>query len=402
MSSGSPTLATAIYRYVAKVSTKMLTASADVESILLHRSAATGEVSFGRSDIDLIIVITEEAAETGARMAALLEMVRRARRFNPALTHIDVCDRRSLSSHSAEDTFRASLERRTVRLLHGRPVAIPDLPVDPDHGLAKFLVWIEVFFPASVQRKSRRNIRKIALECWNAYASAVGSDHPPSLLRSEMEARARETEPRLDPDRLEDPAYASRFVFGLAQRLHDARLPALRKLPRPLIVDTVLAPLCTPRRLVVLPHAESDLPSDVYRPGAFPCTAEILDLFVHAKNAFYYWSLPQALLDLGVEPPSLTEFGKTCRYYSHERFLLAPGFLVDGPSTQAARLALVARAIDGLLRGEPPKPVSQAEMRELMPDAPTALDYYQTRYTALRRETRRLADALPVLPGASS
>ena len=153
---------------------------------------------------------------------------------------------------------------------------------------------------------------------------------------------------------------------------------------------------------MVLSQPESDLPSEVFRPEAFPCTAEILDLFVHAKNAFYYWSLPQALLDLGIEPPRPAEFCKACSYYGHERFLLAPGFLVEGPPMQAARLALIARAIDALQRGEAPKPVSQPEMRGLMQDAPTVLDYYHTRYDALRRETRRLADALPALPGARS
>jgi predicted nucleotidyltransferase len=63
MSALSQELATAFYRQAARLSARMLASSPIVESVLVHRSVATGEVFFGRSDIDMLMVVNEEKAE---------------------------------------------------------------------------------------------------------------------------------------------------------------------------------------------------------------------------------------------------------------------------------------------------------------------------------------------------
>jgi hypothetical protein len=403
MSALSRQLATAFYRRAARLSARMLASVPGVESVLLHRSVATGEVFFGRSDIDMLMVVNEETAEDGASIASLCRAVNRAQLVNPALNHIDVYDPNGIASHAGMDTFWASVERRTVMLLCGNPVEIPVAPVHPDHALSKFLLWVEWFFAISVQQRNRRNLWKTALECWNSYASTAGLIREPYLLRSEMEAQARRSEGNLIAKRLGEPSYATRFVFELADRLHRSRLPALRTLGKPLVFEAITAPLCLRRLFVVVPRAGSPLPPEAFVKGAFPCTPEILDLFAQAKNAFLHWVLPPELLELGIQPPPVSGFLRSCRFYGHTRFLYYPGFADPRPPTQAARMALIRHAMDWASRGEAPPVISQEKIREMMvAGAPTIEDYYRAEYGRLRRDTRRIQQSLPALLGAAS
>ena len=96
-----------------------------------------------------------------------------------------------LPSHAQLDTLWASIERRTTMLLQGEPVQIPSVAVNPDHALSRFPALGGVVlrnFPSA--EGNSRNLRKISLECWNAYASAEGLIEEPCVLRREMEAHA--------------------------------------------------------------------------------------------------------------------------------------------------------------------------------------------------------------------
>lgn len=393
--------ATFLYRQAARASAGMLGRAPGVESVLLHRSVATGEVDFGRSDIDMLLVLGERETE-GASLAALFDVVRRARRLNPALNHIDVYEPGGLASHGETDTFWASVERRSLTLLRGQPVELPAAAVSRDHALSKFVLWVEWFFAIAVQQRNRRNLWKTALESWNAYAVAEGLIPQPRLLRSEMEGHACAVEKTLLADRLREPSYAVRFVFGLADRMHGSRLPALRKLAKPLIFEAVTAPLCLPRLFVVLPASDHPLPAEACRNGAFPCTPELLNLFVHTKNAFLFWALPPAVHELGIEPPSVAEFLSSCRYYGDTRFLTIPGFASPGPSRQAARMALIRHALDCALRDKLPPAVSQERIRETMTGAPGITEYYRFQYEGFLRESRRFQESLRALSRSSA
>jgi predicted nucleotidyltransferase len=386
-------LATAFYRQAAKVSARMLASSPMVESVLLHRSVATGEVCFGRSDIDMLLVVGREAAEDGEKIASLYRKVRRARVLNPALNHIDVYEPDGIASHARMDTFWGSTERRTLVLLRGKPVEIPFAPVQPDHAVSKFVLWAEWFVPMSVQRRNRRNLWKTSLESWNACATAGGLIAEPYLRRSEMEAHVHRAEGDVVTRRLEEPSYATRFVFGLADRLHNTRLPALRTLAKPLIFEAILAPLSLRRLFVVLPRADFPLPPEAFARGAFPCTPEVLHLFLHYKNAFLYWVLPPELLNLGMKPPSIPGFLRACRCYGHNRFLFHPGFADANPPVPAARTACIGQALEWAARGELPPAIPQEKMREMLTGAPSVLDYYRTAYGPLRRESQRLQES---------
>jgi len=202
---------------------------------------------------------------------------------------------------------------------------------------------------------------------------------------------------------LGEPSYAARFVFELADRLHRSRLPALRTLAKPLVFEAVMAPLCLRRLFVVVPRADSPLPPETFVKGAFPCTPEILDLFTQTKNAFLYWVLPPELRELGIEPPLVSGFLRSCRFYGDSRFLLYPGFAGSSPSTQAARMALIQHAVEWASRSELPPAISQEKLREMMDAGATTVEgYYRAEFGQLRRDSRRIQESLVALSGAAA
>lgn len=387
-------LAAACYRLAAKLSAGLLGSSPMVESVLLHRSAATGEIAFGRSDIDILMIVDREQAGSGQSLASLYQLVRRAQWLNPAMNHVELFDRAGLTSHARMDTYWGSVERRAQVLLYGKPTHIPAAPVNPDHALCRFLLWVEWFFAIAVQQKNRRNLRKLALESWNAYAVAEGLMPEPCLLRAAMEAEARQREASHALEGLEEAKNAVEFVFNLADRLHGSRRPPLRKLARPVVFDAITAPLCLRRRFVVLPEASSPLPAEVSTPGAFPCTPEILDLFIHAKNPFFYWAMPDEILSLGIQPPAAADFLRSCRYYGHGRFLFLPGFADRRPQPQRARLGLIRRAIEHAIRNQLPPAVPQEEIENMMRAAYPPLEFYRAEFDRLRRESETIQEVL--------
>lgn len=390
-------LAATFYRQAAKVSARNLATSPVVESVLVHRSVATGEVSFGRSDIDLLLVIGQPGAEDGAKIASLYRKVRLLRVANPALNHIEVFEPDGIAGHARMDTFWGSMERRSASLLLGKPVEFPSVPVQPDHAVSRFLLWMEWFFALSLQRRSRRNLRKTSLESWNAYATADGLIPEPYLLRREMEAHVERTEDAATARRLEDPSCATRFVFGLADRLHRPRLPALGTLARPLVFETILAPLALRRRFVVLPRADYPLPPETFAPGSFPCTPETLHLYLHYKNAFLYWALPPELLNLGMKPPGIGEFLRDCRYYNHNRFLCLPGFADSNPPSQAVRFKCIRHTLEWAERGELPPAIPPEKLLGTPTGTTPITDYYRSAYDAWRCQSQQLQESLNAL-----
>jgi predicted nucleotidyltransferase len=397
----SSSLAAAIYRKAAKISSHVLAGSPMVESVLLHRSVATGEVIFGRSDIDLMLVISREDAQDGAKLGSLYRKVQRLRIVIPVLNHIELHEPDGVQNLARIDTFWGSITRRAVMLLSGKAVEIPVAVVEPVHALGRFGLAVEWFFAISVQQKNRRNLRKISLESWNACATAEGLIPEPYLLRSEMEAAVLRTERNIFTRRLSEPSYATGFVFGLADRLHRQRLPALRKLAKPLIFEAITAPLALRRLFVVIPHADELLPPEAFARGAFPCTPEVLHLYLHYKNPFLYWVMPRPLLDLGMKPPGVQEFLRACRYYSHKRFLFQPGFTGGNPASLSLQMELIRHALEWASRGELPPAIPQQDIQERMSAVTSCPEYFRTVYGPLRREIQWIEESLASLSGAA-
>jgi hypothetical protein len=83
-----------IYRMAAKVMGIALHGHEIVESVYANRGVGRGEITFGRSDIDLTIIVRNPKpnAYDGPELYSLYRRAAALRRINPALTHMMVHD----------------------------------------------------------------------------------------------------------------------------------------------------------------------------------------------------------------------------------------------------------------------------------------------------------------------
>ena len=388
-------IANHLYRTAAWSSARILATSPIIESILAHRSVATGEVAFGRSDIDLLAVIRQDHAHNGQALADFYRKVRICRYLNPALGHMEVHDPEGLQGSLATDTSRGSLERRSSLLLYGRPVPMPHRPVCASHAVCRFCFGIQTLLSPAVRQRSSRNLRKAVLDSWSEYATACGLIAEPCLTRDEAERRFRTAGECVYAGGTSwEPSRAAAHVFELAARLHQRLLPELGALSRPVVFEALMPPRYTLRTFVILPNPGSldvvkSLPANL-----FLCTPQALDLFLHYTNAFLHWTLPKEFMEIGIRPPSIAEFLQSCRFYTQGFFLRIPGFLNEISYMPVTATASVAHALRWLSRGEIPPPLLEERIREATSAAGSCGDYYSKTYPRIYRENEEIQRSL--------
>lgn len=367
----------------------------------MHRSLATGEISFGRSDIDLMMIVRQPLGDTadGPELASLYDRLRLVRFFNPALGHIEVHDPAGIQRWIQLDTYRASQDRRSAVLLHAKPIALPPMPVRREDAVRRFANWADRFFSIAVRERNRRNLRKTVLEMWCACATAMGRLEEPCLTRPEMAVRWAQSDdmPLLDT-LTREPFRAPSVVFRLAKRLHDSLLPPLRALPRPLVMRLRMPPRYRQRTLVVLPDADSPLPREAFDPGLSLCTPELFDLNLHYMNPFLAWVCHPHLMRLGIQTPATAAFVRAGLFFGHNHTLRNPGFIHRDTWAPAAFIELVRHALPYLESGRIPPPLDDGVVGRLVADRPSCSEYYRSVFPRVYWESEEQWQRLKRLP----
>ena len=339
-----------------------------------------------------MMIVRQPRGDTadGAELASLYERLRLVRFFNPALGHIEVHDPAGIQRWIQLDTYRASQDRRSAVLLHGKPVAMPRTPVRREDAVRRFGNWGDGFFSTAVREQNRRNLRKTSLEMWCACATAMGRLEEPCLTRREMEAQwaGSDDAPLLDT-LLRDPSRTPSVVFRLAKRLHESLLPPLRALPQPLVLSLLMPPRYRQRTLVVLPGADSPLPREAFQPGSCLCTPELFDLELHYMNPFLSWVSPAELTSLGSQPPSAAAFVRACLLFGHNHTLRNPGFIHKDTWAPAATIEVVRHALPYLESGRTPPPLDDGLVRHLVADRPSCIEYYRSVFPRVYRDSEQ-------------
>lgn len=368
-------LVKALYLAAAHLTARALAFHQPLASIYAHRSLATGELHWARSDIDLVALLGENGL-TGSQLAGLYRRFRLLRRFNPALHHLEIYRLADLNRFAHQDTVWNDMEQRSQRPLWNElppPLAVP---LQPLHALRRFLLWTETLFPQALQKQDQRNLTKLALECWNFYRVAVAGLERPWLLRSQM----REDLHSHRPDAIPGPA----LVWELAEALHRQLLPELRPLQKPYQTRLVFPPFGFQRSLLVLPGSDWPIASNL-EPGTLVTTAPLLHLYLKFRNSFLAWTLPQELWDLGMLPPDEAAFRRDLNYYNSAHFLYFPGFADRHSPRPEVRLDYLEWASQNGLQ---PPPIRAA--------APLGCieTYYRREYDGLAERCRNLQDRL--------
>jgi len=309
-------LVKALYLAAAHLTARALAFDQPLAGIYAHRSLATGELQWARSDIDLVALLGEQGLN-GTQLARLYQRFGLLRRLNPALHHLEIYRPSDLSRFARQDTVWNDMEQRSQLALCGQlppPLAVP---LQPLHALRRFLLWSETLFSQALQKQDQRNIEKLSLECWNFYRVASGGLQRPWLLRSQMRRDLQNHRP--------DGKAGARLVWEIADTLHKQHLNPLLPLKQTYRTRLVFAPFGFHRDLIVLPNASWPVPSGL-NPGTMVTTPPLLHLYLQFRNSFLAWTLPRELQNLGMQAPDESAFRRDLIYYNAAHFLYFPGF----------------------------------------------------------------------------
>jgi hypothetical protein len=395
-------LALKLYRSAAKVTALCLHGHQIVESVYVHRSVATGEIVFGRSDIDLLLFVRQPDPESGdgPELASLYQWVKTLRRLNPALQHILVQETPGVERSFRTDTYGASMLRRSVILLAGKPVPMPDWPVRREDAVRRLVTWPEAFLSPAVRQRNRRNLAKLAADMWNAFAVARGWIAEPCRTRKETVARARMFEPGAElADLARSAERAARFALELIRRMHGELLPPLEPLKQPLVFRTALPPRSGHRLVVVWPDAGCPPPPEASEPSAFLVTPELLHLYLHYVNPFLAWTLPPELERLGFTAPSPREYVRAGLNLCFDFTTRFPGFLHEETWMPGATAAFCEYSLPYLQNGEVPPAMPEQAVRALMGHRPSCREYYEKDFAGVYKRTANVWSALDRLDG---
>ena len=381
-------LAVGIYRLAAKMMSVALGRHKIVESVYVNRGVGRGEVTFGRSDIDLSIILRtpDPNSGDGPELYSLYRRVRALRRINPALTHMMVYDRQGLDRWMRTDSYMGSQERRSMILLAGKPAPMPIIPVRREDGIRWVAFWSDRFFPLAIQQHNRRNLRKMTIEIWKAWAVARGIVTEPYLTLREAQQQAR-----LHPigselaDAAADPRRAVEFVMKLAGMLHDELLPPIQKLRETIVIRMLMPPRSRARVLVILPHPGAALPAAAFEDQSFIATPELLHLYLHYFNPFLDWILPPELRCLGFMAPKPNQFVRACLYLGSDNTLRLPGFVRKDAWIPYTIFSFNQYCIPYLCNGEVPPPMPEDTLRPLLEHNPDCSQYYLRDFAQLYR-----------------
>jgi hypothetical protein len=386
-------LAGHVYLLAARVSAQALRRQAMVDRILVHRSVATGEVTFGRSDIDLVLVLRPDPdlRRHGAEMWALCRNVHRLRLINPALGHVEAYDAGGWADWHHIDTYRGSEESRGARTLVGAAYPAAATPVRPEHAIRRFVLMPLHHLTAALIRRDHRTLRKIALDMWNAYAVATGLVSMPFLCRAASAAHYRRSdefaelgEPGETPSRLMD------FMWALSARLHGRVLGHLAGFTRRQTVRLPVPPYGGARTFI-LPVPGDGQPVEAV-PNTTILSAEALHLFVHFVNPFVWHALPADLVASGFRQPALAAYVAAGRYQFSQQVLRYPGLMSDASDLARAWSAFLQAVLPDLEGGRCPS--SRSLQTTWSGRAPAAREYYLTYFPALCRSHEEITGRL--------
>lgn len=231
---------TALYRAAATLAARALAAGLPVASIHAKRSLACGEVAFGRSDVDLTLVI-EEPSDLGEECALLERLAARyaaVKRVVPVLGECHVATVAELARWYASPFYAEAYYRdRGWLRLHGRAFERPRPSIAVGEGRDSLLwwyFWAWERLPRFHRAGNVRTARNLLLDMIDAYLLYVGaSDRPRARAEVARAWHARrggrcapgvlEAAPGVDRWALLRSIYAESLVVGELLGLEVAR-----------------------------------------------------------------------------------------------------------------------------------------------------------------------------------
>jgi len=180
-------LETQIYRFFAKMVAKRLSKFDAVLGVYGKRSLASGEIVFGKSDIDLTILIADfdQEKEEASFLCDLCDTYSRIRKVLPILGECDIYNDFDIRAWYCLNTYESFADRNWIRL-YGKEINPFPLKGNKEDMIFKFLWWIFEFLLISYRKKTVKGCFNILMELANGYYTYMGAFDEPKLKREHV------------------------------------------------------------------------------------------------------------------------------------------------------------------------------------------------------------------------
>jgi hypothetical protein len=407
---GGQALANTAYLASARGLARLIGQHRIVRSVYVRRSVAAGEVVFGKSDIDLTLVLHDPCAtvEGARRLHALNRTVRGIRRMFPWLGQCEVHAAGELADWAERESFRTNLEIANGVLVHGEPIDLPVCPIDQRQAAYRTAFWLEKYLPIALAGRRRDQVWKFVLEMWVTASLAVGRIAEPCLTRAEtLRTWQRLSRPVPPPQPGQSVETLWRIAMALLTEVHAAlRGPVVS--PSHVLVCTAPLPPGGPARTVLVGTVEQ-LARELggrskvkLSKTTLVFTPEALDLYIEYVNPGFYAQVLHApgsgrSLAESLQAPAAHAWMDALRRWSCPVLARKPGFGTTDLGAAPDQVRYARRVAETLPHEWPPS-AKDAPASDLTSGArPSIRDYfvrdYVSVYEATQETRRRLAAA---------
>lgn len=180
-------IGTNIYKFLADIISKRLSRFDAVLGIYARRSLASGEIVFGKSDIDLTILIDtfKKAKEEVAFLCDLSDAYSHIKKIFPFVGECNIFNTLDLHIFYSRNTYEWSVDKNWLSL-YGQNVDFPRITINKDDIVSTLLMWVFNALFRNYKMGSLRPCFNALLELSNGYYTYTGVFDEPKLKREEV------------------------------------------------------------------------------------------------------------------------------------------------------------------------------------------------------------------------
>jgi predicted nucleotidyltransferase len=322
-----PGVETKIYQGIAKIAARQLGRLDPVLSIYTKRSVACGEVTLGKSDIDLTILI-EPLPDVRSEARFLRDLAARyavLKRFFPCLGECEVGTRAELESWYRSQSYGWYWYRDRGWLnLYGEQFAKPYVPLSEGEGRDSVLWWFFWAWERLPDFYRAGNVRaccNLFLDMVNVYYLYLGAFHAPKRRVEVFEHWLATVPPSRERDKIQrgfqrgfrgNYRALKQWLYSESLKLCDALHPHVTRELAGKVSDAELrcqVPFSFSQRryLLVDPlnreQVEHTLETMQTNTGVFVTSETALKLYLYHRNPWEYYTLKASNRDFPLSPP---------------------------------------------------------------------------------------------------
>jgi predicted nucleotidyltransferase len=204
-------LETQIYRFLAKVVAKRLYKFDAVLGVYGKRSLASGEIVFGRSDIDLTILIADfdREKEEASFLCHLCDTYSRTKKLLPMLGECNIFNGFDIRAWYLLNTYESFTDRNWIRL-YGEDINPFRVKMNKEDVIFKF-IWWTLFLFVSYRKRTIKGCFNVLMELANGYYTYIGAFDEPKLKREHVLGHLIAADPSCEELRRLQRAFYSGF-----------------------------------------------------------------------------------------------------------------------------------------------------------------------------------------------